>query len=121
MYDRREGFRLGKYWEHEYTENVKQGSTVMVLFSTRKGKLPEAMKHITNVPPNVEVGVYFNPVGVVVISDEEECFSYTPVEEDPTAFGVTEVIEWEEPVITVEDSEGKEDNEGEGDADEPVL
>ena len=72
VYDGREGLQLGKYWDDEYTEEVATGSTVMVLFSTKKGRVAKAMQKIGNLPDGVEFGIYFRVLGLVALAEQSE-------------------------------------------------
>ena len=66
VYDGREKFSPSKYWAQEYDGNVRAGSTVMVLFSMKRGKLPEDV-HAAGVPNSA--AVYLNLLGVVVLAE----------------------------------------------------
>lgn len=90
----------------------------MVLFSTKKGELPKAMRGINNLPQGVEFGIYFNILGVVILAEPNEQFSETPSGKGPQAFGVEKVQTWG----VVEDgaSDGEEEKD-EGEIDEPLL
>ena len=118
VYDGREGFQLGKYWNVEYDGEVTNGSTVMVLFSTKRGELAKAMKGIGNLPKGLEFGVYFQILSVVVLTGPSEQFSDTPSQEGPEAFGVDRVQIWGEVAGGEDGNEGEKEDEV---IDEPLL
>jgi hypothetical protein len=96
VYDGRDGFQLGNYWGRPYTGRVAKGSTVMVLFSTKKAELPEKMQEAPNLPRSIKFAIYFNILGVVVLEEPVEKFSSEPSKEEPTAYGVDKVVEYED-------------------------
>ena len=118
VFDGREVLQVGKYWDKEYEGEVLKGSTVMVLFSTKKGELPKAMQGIKNPPKGVEFSFYFNILGVVILTGPSKQFSESPSSEKPKAFGVDNLQTWG--VVADETSEGEEEKAVE-EIDEPVL
>ena len=114
VYDGRNGFQLGNYWAQPYPGAVVKGSTVMLLFSVRKGNLAKGMAEAGNLPVNVEFAIYLNLLAVVVLAEPEDPFSEEPSLEGPAAFGVDSVVEFPDPEEgePVEE-EGEDDNEDE--------
>jgi len=94
VFDGRKNFRVGNYWEHPYSEDVPRGSTVMLLFSIRKGKLGKAVQEATNLPTEVDGAIYLNILGIVVLEEPAEQFSSRPSQEGPEAFGVDKICSW---------------------------
>ena len=120
VYDGREGLQLGKYWEKEYTGEVARGSTVMVLFSMKKGELAKAMQEVKNLPGGVGFGIYFQILGAVVLGGPSEQFSKASLQEGPEAFGVNNIQVWGE--VEQEEAGGGSDGDNEEEeVDEPVL
>lgn len=93
VFDGRQQFQLGNYWNHPYEERVAKGSTVMVLFSIRKSALPKAMK---NAPESIKFVVYLNLLGVIVLEEPVDEVAGGPSQEEPQAFGVNSVRRIEE-------------------------
>lgn len=46
VYDGRDKFQLGNYWDRPYKGTVSKGATVMLLFSIKKGNLPGGVQDI---------------------------------------------------------------------------
>lgn len=99
VYDGRHGFQLGKYWEHSYDSNIPKGSTVMVLFSLRKGALAGSIKDLRHLPKGISFAFYPNILGVVVLADPVDCPPSDPSSAPPVTFGVNEILEYKEPEI----------------------
>ena len=76
-----------RYWEHPYTGDVAKGSAVMLLFTVKKGSLPNGLTTVLGVPP-VKFGAYLNVLGIVVLAEPSEPFSELPSQKDPKAFGI---------------------------------
>lgn len=93
IYDGREKFQLGNYWERPYAGEPAKGSTVMLLFSTKKGtQLPKAVQKRNDVPRDLNVAIYFNILGVIVLAEPAERFSNNASHGPPQAFGVENVL-----------------------------
>ena len=93
---------------------VAKGSTVMLLFSVKKGNLSEAVRGTVGLPKNINSAIYFNILGVVVLAEPAERFSNTPAEEGPQAFGVESIVK----LPDIQESEDESDGEG---PEEPFL
>lgn len=98
LYDGRESFKLGRYWEKPYKENIKKDSALMLLFSVKRGNLPKNMQGRGDIPPGTNFAVYLNVLGIIVLSEPGERFSYIESQEHPETFGVRKV-EAEMPVV----------------------
>jgi hypothetical protein len=123
VYDGREGFQLGHYWGRPYSGRIAKGSTVMVLFTTKKADLPEKMQEAPNLPGSVKFAIYFNVLGIVVLEEPVDKFSDEPSKEGPMAYGVEKVVEYEEESVTGNgnvEEQNKQDIE-EKDLDESFL
>ena len=60
-------FQLSKYWENPYTgDHVVKGSTVM-LFTVKKGNLPNEVTTALGAPL-VKFGAYLNVLGIAVLA-----------------------------------------------------
>ena len=94
VFDGREAFQIGNYWERPYPGEVAEGSTVMTLFSIRKSELSQAMKKVPNLPEDVKFSIYLNILGVIVLEEAVDHFSEQPSEESPEAFGVDKTMEY---------------------------
>lgn len=82
----------------------------MLLFSIRKGTLPRQVQGCGDLPPNLQIAVYFNILAVIVLAEPGEPFSEEDSREQPPAFGVES--------IQIDVPEPEEDL---GDDDEPSL
>ena len=91
VYDGRTRFQLGKYWECPYTGEVAKGSTVMLLFTIKKGTLPNRAKEAGGMPVEVKVALYLNVVGVIVLAEPTDTFSEVSSEGSPNDAGVDEI------------------------------
>ena len=107
VYDGREQFQLGKYWETPYIGVVAKGSTVMLLFTIRKGALPKGTEEAEGMPDTVKCASYLNVVGVVVLAEPSDTFSKVRSQEGPNDAGVQEIMELPEPMDS--ESEDGED------------
>ena len=105
VYDGRQKFQLGNYWDRPYTEKVEKGSTVMLLFSIKKGKLLKNVEEFRGLPAAIKFAIYFNILGVVVLAEPAERFSEDVSEGDPEAFGVSSLVNWPEGGESEGDSE----------------
>lgn len=92
VYDGCSGFHLSKYWKKLYTGEVPKGSTMMLLFSVKKGKLGEAVQKAPNLPVGVKFAIYLNILAVIVLAEPVEEFSDRPSREPPQAFGVDNIV-----------------------------
>ena len=63
----------------------------MLLFSIRKGTLPRQVQGHGNLPPNLQVAVYFNILAIVVLAEPGEPFSEEDSQEQPPAFRVKSI------------------------------
>jgi hypothetical protein len=96
VYDGRDGFQLGNYWARPYSGRIAKGSTVMVLFTTKKADLPEKMQEAPNLPRSIKFALYFNVLGIVVLEEPVDKFSGELSQEVPMAYGVDKIVEYEE-------------------------
>ncbi|KAF9781147.1 hypothetical protein BJ322DRAFT_1111866 [Thelephora terrestris] len=92
-FDGREQFKLRAFWEKPYKEEVKVGSTVMVLFSVKRGGLGAKAKATRDLPKDVVFAMYFNILAVIVLKDPAEDFKTEASQEGPHAFGIENVAE----------------------------
>lgn len=95
VYDGRGGFQIGHYWEHPYDGEVTPGSTVLLLFTIRKGNLAKGMEAAKK-PEGVKFGIYLLASAVVVLADPVEAFTDETSLEPPAAFGVDEILQFPE-------------------------
>jgi hypothetical protein len=80
VFDGREKLSLAKYWSKKYVGDVKQGSTVTILFSTRVSSLPQeaqAYKYYKKMK-----SVYLNVLAVIVLAEPSDDF-YLDTAPDP--------------------------------------
>lgn len=68
----------------------------MVLFSTRKGNLPNDMSSAINVPKDLKFAIYFNILGIIVLEEPTDYFDKRVGQVDAKAFGVENIVEFEE-------------------------
>ena len=71
-------------------------STVMLLFSIKKGGLPPGVEEATGRLADVKFTIYFSILTVIVIAEPTEQFSNSPCKEGPEAFGVDAIIDWDD-------------------------
>lgn len=98
VYDGRDKFQLGNYWDRPYKGTVSKGATVMLLFSIKKGNLPGGVQDIRGFPTAIEFGIYLNILGIIVLAEPAEHFSEGGSQEGPEAFGVSAITRWSAPV-----------------------
>lgn len=91
IYDGREKFQLGNYWERPYAGEPAKGSTVMLLFSIRKGTLPQSVQGRNDLPRDLKVAIYFNILGAIVLAEPAERVSNNTSQEPPQSFGVENI------------------------------
>ena len=72
VYDGRSSFSLAKYWAKPYHDDVAPGTTVTILFSIKRGNIPEDAKGYTI--SGTLAGVYLNVLAVVVIAENSDPF-----------------------------------------------
>jgi hypothetical protein len=81
------------------------GSTVMLLLTVKKGKLPSSIEGTPGLP--VEFAIYPNIIGIDVLAGRSsEHFSPVASQEDAAAFGVNSIMQlprYEESELEVED------------------
>lgn len=97
VYDGRTKFHLSTYWDRPYEGDVERDSTVMVLFTIRKGDLSKQMKKAKNVPEKVKFAIYLNLLGIIVLEDPASDFSRESLPGEPVDFGVSEILKFEQP------------------------
>jgi hypothetical protein len=71
----------------------------MLLFTVKKGSLPRGLEGAPGLPP-VKFAIYLNILGIVLLAEPSERFSYASSQEGPKAFGVDMIkalSEYEEP------------------------
>ena len=73
-----------------------KGSTVMLLFSIKKGGLPPGVEEATGRPADVKFAIYFSIFAVIVIAEPAEQFSDSLCQEGPEAFGADMIIDWDD-------------------------
>lgn len=121
MFDGHNSFKLSRYWDSPYTREVEKGSTVMLLFSIRKGKLTKDIQSAPNLLSNINFAMYFNILGVIVLTDPGEQFSIELPVQAPQSFGVDQVLDYEPlPESEGEEEIGEGETIGEG-QEEPML
>jgi hypothetical protein len=67
VYDGRGDFSLAKYWKKEYIEEVKPGSAVILIFTVRRGMLPDEANWL-KAPKNM-AAVHLNLLAVIVLAE----------------------------------------------------
>ena len=95
IYDSHEKFQLSNYWERPYSGEPSKGSTVMLLFSIKKGALPLSVDKAAGIPASIKFAIYFSILVVIIIAKPAEQFSSNPCEEGPEAFGVDAIVDWD--------------------------
>jgi len=108
IYDGHQKFQLGNYWDRPYTGKIEKGSTVMLLFSIKKGNLPKSLEEVQGLPAAIKFAIYFNILRIIVLAEPAEQFSEDISEGDPEAFGVNTIIEWPEEEESESESGGEE-------------
>ena len=88
IYDGCEKFQLSSYWERPCLGVPSKGSTVMLLFSIKKGALPPGVDKAAGIPANVKFAIYFSILMVMVIAEPTERFSSSLCKEGLEAFGL---------------------------------
>lgn len=68
-------FQLGKYRETVHPGDVAKSSTVMLLFTIKKGVLPPGLAE-THSLLTVKVAIYLNILGVVVLTESSDLQRY---------------------------------------------
>lgn len=91
VYDGRDKFKLGNYWDKTYPGPVKKDSAVMLLFSIKKGSLPKRMQDRNDLPHGIDFAIYFNILAIIVLAEPKERFSFKASDEEPPAFGVKSI------------------------------
>lgn len=86
MYDGRKKFSLAKYWETKYGKEVNPGTTVTILFSIKRGNIPEDAK-LFDISDKL-TGVYLNVLAVIVIAEPSDSFSMDTTPDPATVHGV---------------------------------
>jgi len=110
VYDGRDKFQLGNYWDHPYMEDIADGATVMLLFSVKKGGLPKGAEG-ANIW-DAKFAIYPNILAIILLADPAECFSNIRSQEGPEAFGVDSILG---------ESENEDDETDNEVAEEPFL
>lgn len=108
VYDGHEGFQLGRYWERPYEGEVSRGSMVMLLFSTRKGNVPDRMGGAPNIPKNVKFTVYFNTLGIVVLEEPSGYWNRSTGQGKAETYGMDKIVEYNK----IQEEEMAEEEEG---------
>ena len=90
MFDGRSKFQLSKYRDTLYEGEIANRSTVMLLYTVKKGKLPSGIEGTHSLP---EFAIYLNIVGIVVLARSSEHFSPVVSQEDAPAFGVDSIMQ----------------------------
>ena len=121
VFDGRAGFQLGNYWETPCSGDVSKDSTVMLLFSIKKGNLAKDMQKASNIPEGVEFAIYFNILGIVLLAEPAERFSEDASGEGPEAFGVESLREYSEYPEQAEAEKAATVESGIEELEEPVL
>ena len=100
MFDGRDMFQLRNYWEKPYEGEVLKGSTVMLLFTVKKGNLPAGVEDAYGVLGDIKqakIAIYLNILAIIVLSEPADNFSNSPSQGNPEAFGVDSIVEfWED-------------------------
>ena len=86
---------------------LSKGSTVMLLFTVKKGNLSTAVKDAIGMPEDIKFAIYFNILAVIVLAEPAERFSNSPSKEGPEAFGVDRIIQLPES----QESESEDEND----------
>ena len=86
---------LTKYWDHPYKGDVPEGSTILVVFTTERGKVPIMIHGVVGMPP-IKFWVYFNVLGVVILAEPKQLWAQVPLEELAEDFRVDSVKELHE-------------------------
>ena len=91
VFDGRDKFQLGSYWNKPYEGNVEQGSAVMLIFSIKKGNLPKAAQDRKDLPEGTDFSIYLNILVIILLADPGERFSLEQSNEKPQEFGVESI------------------------------
>ena len=65
VYDGHEKFKLNSFCDKPYKETIKDGSTVMVLFSVKKGSLGKKAQTAEDLPGDVTFVLYLNILSII--------------------------------------------------------
>jgi hypothetical protein len=95
VFDGRTKFQLGRYWDSPYTGDVAKGSTVMQIFTIKKGTPPGSVEKARGMPA-VKHAIYLNILGIVVLAEPSETLGEAPSQEGPHDFGVNVIREVQE-------------------------
>jgi hypothetical protein len=71
------------------TRAIEDGSTVLLLFSIKKGGLPKVVEKIAD----TTFAIYFNILAIILLAEPVDSFSDTTSEEEPQAFGVDRILD----------------------------
>lgn len=111
VFDGRDKFQLGKYWDRPYTGKVTRGTTVMLVFSVKRGSLPKDVGDVEELPAAVKFAIYLNILGIIVLAEPADQFSNEASQEMPEAFGVDSIVQW--PVVEASEDESESNGEEE--------
>ena len=86
VYDGRKNLNPAKYWDKLYDRDLEIGTTVTLLFSIKKGTLPENARQFRR--SKDMVGVYVNILAIVVLADPTDTFCQDTPPDLETVHGV---------------------------------
>lgn len=109
VYDGREKLKWNTFKDKAYEKTIREGSTVMVLFSVKRGGLGDKEKNMGDLPNDVTFALYLNILAIIVLAEPTEHFGDEPSPEPAKAFGVDVINEFFGEVVD-EQSEGGEDD-----------
>ena len=86
VYDGRKNLNPVKYWDKLYDHDLEIGTTVTLLFSIKKGTLPENAQQFRR--SKDMVGVYVKILAIVVLADPTDAFCEDTSPDPETVHGV---------------------------------
>ena len=107
VYDGRKDYSPSKYWARLYDQAFEIGTMVTLLFSIKKGTLPENARHFRH--SQEMVGVYVNILAIVVLANPMDAFCLDTSPDPEMVHGVESL-----PRLATAEVEGDVDEEDVG-------
>lgn len=85
-YDGREKFKTNGFWEIPYNENIKEGNTVTVLFTIKRGTLAAKAKDAADLPQGVSFALYLYILAIIILDEPAERITNDAPDQPPEAF-----------------------------------
>ena len=110
VYDGWKNLNPVKYWDKLYDRELEVGTTVTLLFSIKKGTLPENAQQFRR--SKEMVGVYVNILAVVILADPTDTFCQDTSLDPETVHGVDSLprLPGEEVAGESEEEDADDDN-----------